>query len=71
MDVNMLWRALGQSVLYKDPAATLQRYLGALHKFGAFDRQKPDAFRSMLTSMDDYAVNAIQPSRPSAARSSP
>ena len=38
----------------------LQRYLGALYKFDAFDEKKPNARRCMLTSMADYAANAVQ-----------
>ena len=38
----------------------MARYLGALYKFDAFDEKKPKAPRSMLTSMDDYAANAVQ-----------
>ena len=59
-DTNVPWRALGKIVLHKDSEAPLQGYLGALYKFDAFVQKKPDALRSMLTSMDDYAANAVQ-----------
>ena len=45
---------------YKDPAAPLNRYLGALYQFDAFDPYKPKVPRSLLTSMDDCAANAVQ-----------
>ena len=45
---------------YKDPAAPLQRYFGALYQFDAFDPSKPKAPRSLLTSIDEYAANAVQ-----------
>ena len=32
-DTSMLWRALEESVDYKDPEAPMARYLGALYKF--------------------------------------
>ena len=38
----------------------MQRYLGALYKFDAFDEKRPNALRSMLMSMDDYVANAAQ-----------
>ena len=59
-DTVSLWRELEKSVDYKGPAAPLQRYLGALYQFDAFDPFKPKAPRSLLTSMDDYAANAAQ-----------
>ena len=59
-DTVSLWRELEKSVDYKDPAAPLQRYLGALYEFDAFDSFKPKAPRSLLISMDDYAANAVQ-----------
>ena len=59
-DTESLWRELEKSVHYKDPAASLQRYLGALYQFDAFDPFKPKAPRSLLTSMDDYAANVVQ-----------
>ena len=52
-DIAVLWTVLEKIVDYKDPAAPMARYLGALHKFDAFDEKKPNASRSMLTSMDD------------------
>ena len=59
-DTGALWRDLEMSVDYKDPAAPLQRYLGALYHFDVFDPYKPQAPRSLLTSMVDYAANAMQ-----------
>ena len=59
-DTVSLWREPEKSVDYKDPAAPLQRYLGALYQFDAFEHFKPKAPRSLLTSMDDYAANAAQ-----------
>ena len=59
-DTSMLRRALEKSLEYKSPEAPMARYLGALYKFDALDAKKPDALRSMLTSMDDYVVNAVQ-----------
>ena len=59
-DTESLWRELAKSVDYKDPAAPLQRYLGAFYKFDAFDPFKPKAQRSLLNSIDDYAANAVQ-----------
>ena len=59
-DTESLWRDLEKSLDYKDPAAPLRRYLGALYQFDAFDPFKPKAQRSPLTSMDDYAANAVQ-----------
>ena len=53
-DTNMLWRELEKSVLHKDAEAPLQRYLGALYKFDAFDRKNSYACRSMLTTLDEY-----------------
>ena len=38
-DTDSLWRDLEKSVQYKDPAAPLQRYLGALYHFDAFDKK--------------------------------
>ena len=59
-DIDRLWQELQKSVQFKDPAAPLQRYLGALYHFDAFDPKKPKAPRSLMTSMDDYASNAVQ-----------
>ena len=59
-DSDALWLDLANNVDYKDPAAPLQRYLGALYHFDVFDPYKPKAPRSLLTSMDDYAANAVQ-----------
>ena len=59
-DTGALLCALGKDVDYKDPAAPMARYLGALYKFDAFNSKTPNAPRSMLTSMDDYAANAAQ-----------
>ena len=59
-DTDSLWRDLEKKVDYKDPAMPLQRYLGALYHSDAFDPKKPKAPRSLLTSMDDYAANAVQ-----------
>ena len=59
-DTESLWREFLKIVDYKDPAAPLQRYLGALYQFDAFDPFKPKAPRSLLTSMGDYAANAVQ-----------
>ena len=56
----MLWRALEKSIDYKDLEAPMVRYLGALYKFDAYDEHKPNALRSMLASMDNYAANAVQ-----------
>ena len=36
-DTDSLWRDFETSIQYKDPAAPLQRYLGALYNFDAFD----------------------------------
>ena len=52
-DTASLWRDLEKSLDYKDPAAPLQRYLGALYQFDAFDPFKPKAPRSLLISIDD------------------
>ena len=52
-DTNGFWRALEKSVLHRDPEARLHRYFGALCKFESFDQKRPNAPRSMLTSMDD------------------
>ena len=60
-DTDALWRGFEKSVEYKDPAAPPQRYLGTLYHFDVFDPYKPKAPRSLLTSMDDYATNAVQP----------
>ena len=38
----------------------MARYLDALYNFDAFNIKKLKAPRSMLTSMDDYAANAVQ-----------
>ena len=54
-DEDHLWRELEKSVLYKDPAAPLQRYLGALYKFDCFDQKTSKKPGSMQTSMDDCA----------------
>ena len=59
-DTDLLWQELQKSVQFKDPAAPLQRYLGALYHFDVFDSKKPKAPRSLTTSMDDYASNAVQ-----------
>ena len=59
-DSDALWSAFEKNVEYKDPAAPMARYLGALYKFDASNPKKPSAPRSMLTSMDDYAANAVQ-----------
>ena len=59
-DTESLWRDLEKSLDYKDPAAPLRRYLGALYQFDAFDPFKPKAPRSLLTSIDDYATNGVQ-----------
>ena len=58
--IDALWNDLEKSVDYKDPAAPLQRYLGALYHSDVFDLKKPKAPRSLLTSMDDSAANAVQ-----------
>ena len=68
---NALWRDLETSVDYKDPAAPLQRYLGALYHFDVFDPYKPKAPRSLLMSMADYATNACNVSRLNSKRNSP
>ena len=39
-------RDLAKKVDYKDPVMPLQRYLGALYHFDAFDPKKPKAPRS-------------------------
>ena len=57
---ELLWRELERSADYKDPAAPLQSFFGALYQFDAFDPSKPKAPRSLLTSMDDYAANTMQ-----------
>ena len=59
-DSDARCRGLEKSVDYKDPAAPLQRYLGALYHFNVFDPYKPKAPRSLLASMDDYGANAVQ-----------
>ena len=59
-DTESLWYELERSVDYKDPAAPLQRYFGALYQFDAFDPSKPKAPRSLLISIDDYVANAVQ-----------
>ena len=59
-DTDALWRDLETSVDYKDPAAPLQRYLGALYHFDVFDPYKLDAHRSLLTSMGACADTAVQ-----------
>ena len=58
-DTESSWREFEKSVDYKDPARPLQRYLGALYQFDAFDPFKPKALPSLLTSMDPYAANAV------------
>ena len=59
-DASGLWKALEKNVLYKDPEAKLERYLGALYNFKDFDPKRPDAPCSMSTSMDAYVVSAIK-----------
>ena len=59
-DTDLLWRDLQNRVYYEDPAVPLQRYLGALYHFDAFDPNKPKAPRSLLMSLDDYAANVVQ-----------
>ena len=54
------WRDLEKKVDHTDPAVPLQRYLGALYHFDAFDPKKPKAPSSLLTSTDDYVANAVQ-----------
>ena len=44
--IDRLWQELQKSVQFKDPAAPLQRYLGPLYHFDAFDNKKPKALRS-------------------------
>ena len=66
-----LWRELEKSVQHNNPEAPLQRYLGAFYKFDAFGEKKLNALRSMMTSMDDYAANAVQRFKPSTVKSSP
>ena len=58
-DTYSLWRDLEEGVQYKDPAAPLQRYLGVLYNFDAFDLKISNVPRSLLTSIDDYASNAM------------
>ena len=43
---DSFWRDLGTKVDYKDLVKPLQRYLGALYHFDAFDPKKPKAPRS-------------------------
>ena len=52
-DEDHVWRELEKSVLYKDPASSLQKYFGALYKFDCFDPKRSKKPCSMLTSMDD------------------
>ena len=59
-DIDAVWRDFEKSVDYKDPAAPLQRCLGALYHFNVFDPYQPKALCCLLTSMDDYAANAVQ-----------
>ena len=59
-DTDALLRHLEKSVDYTDPAAPLQRYLGALYHFDVFDSYNPKAPSSLLTSIDDYGANAVQ-----------
>ena len=63
-DTDALRCDIEKHVGYKDPAAPLQRYLGALYHFDAFDPCKPKPPRSLLTSMDDYATIAVQHFKP-------
>ena len=59
-EIDRLLQEFQQSVQFKDPAAPLQRYLGALYHFDAFDPKKPKAPRRVMTSMVDCASNAVQ-----------
>ena len=59
-DIDRRWQELQKSVQSKDPAAPLQRYPGALYHFDAFDPKKPNAPRSLMTSIEDYASNAVR-----------
>ena len=59
-DTDGLLRDIEKSVQYKDPAAPLQRYLGSLYHFDAFDPNTSNAPRRLLTSIDDYVANAVQ-----------
>ena len=42
-DTDSIWRDLEKSIQYKEPAAVLQRYLGALYHFDAFDTKMSKA----------------------------
>ena len=59
-DIDALWRDLKKKVDYNDPAVFLQRYLGALYHFDAFDPNKPKAPSSLLTSMVDSVANVVR-----------
>ena len=59
-DTDRLWQDLLKNIQFEDPAAPLQRYLGALYHFDPFNPKKPRALRSLMASMDDCGSNAVQ-----------
>ena len=59
-DSDGIWRALEKRVCFKDPEASLARYLGARCRFSDFDPKRPQAPRFMKTDIDDYAVNVVK-----------
>ena len=45
-DIDRILQELRKSVQFKDPAAPLQRYLGAFYHFDAFYAKKPKALET-------------------------
>ena len=59
-DVSGLRREFEKAVNFKDPEASLARYLGAQYKFADFVPKRLNAARSLSTDMDEYAANAVR-----------
>ena len=53
------WRSIEKEVDFKDPAAQIGRYLGAVYAFTDVDDSKPKAVRKLSISMSDYTRNAV------------
>lgn len=54
------WAELEKDVEYKDKAAPIKRYLGALYSYQPFDPKHADSPRKLDISMADYIRNAFK-----------
>ena len=70
-DAAAIWAGLDKKVKFKDPAADIERYLGARYRLDKFNPKEPGAPRRLDVDMDDYVRSAVSKFKAELGRSLP